>query len=429
MLTNTSIPWTATILGSTTYSLQGVSASTTKLELSSSIYSLYSYIEWSFMANPSFMESGLLSIGTTIEFTFQPEGDDPIILDYGILSIVNGPGGNAQTLGQLYTLVLVTEWYFDQFIDSHCYQGNCSTIVKQMFDTDFKGNFDMYYGEMKDTNESLTSIRYRTHMSQGNFIESRIREAIAGQNNCSAYIYTNLHNKFEMVDFLLIDTLQHYTAIDPSNPDLASYSNQITDSNKSKYMIYMMGLVPKFNTSKDHQLWQLVNPGSMWLYRNTLGTVKHPIDYPPLIPMVNPPKNKLFAAINNSKDLKSISKIYIEESAEHYDDINSKIINKYTKDLHSEQYIDVICYPNLNLDIGRICDLHILKSSGSNSPGEGINPTSKSSIFNQEYLIESISHVFVGIKATTHMTLSITKMSYDNINEIGNYLDLNTLIS
>jgi hypothetical protein len=417
MLPSTTIPWTAVVKGSTDFLIDGISATTTKLELSASVYSLFSYIEWSFMADSGYMESGMLSIGTMVEFTFYPSGSDPIKITYGILSVTNGPGGNATTLGQAYSLILISGWYFNQFIGSHAYKGTIYDIIMKMFKDDYNNTFESNYGQITKTYDNENLIRYRTHMSQGKFIEERLRDYMVGQDKSSSYVYTNIQNKFEIVDKVLLGTLSKYNAIDYSSPDLASFNTDIGDANKSKFMVFATGIIPKLNTSEEHQLWQLVNAGSMWLYRDYTGSVKISSDAPILNAMVNKVNNKLFAPVSSSKNIDKISKLYINDSGEYYSDINNSIINKYTKDLQKEMKLEIFCYPNISIDVGRICSLYLLNNSA------------KPSIFSQDYLIESVSHIFKGIKCHSHMTVSTTGLNYEKIGDIGDYLDLNSLVA
>lgn len=424
---NSSIQWTATV--ETTNGdivLPNIAASTQKLEISASVNSLYLYGEWIFSVSPvvdtssltqtgypglnNLMENGYLSIGTIIRFEFADQNGILTTIRMGILKVMNGPGVDTIGLAQSHGLILISPWFFFQQVLSNAYQGSVSTIIKSIIETEFTGLTNaMVLGQTIDTADNANEIRYRTHMTLGKFIESRLVQYALGRDmtvpnaGSPTFIYTNIDNGFEIVDYKEIPLLNKYFAIDPSHPDLPQYKQLFDDSTKSTSILLMTSLIIELGNKG---LWELSSPSLRMMYHLD-GSVKGINDDPVLVPLTPISENK-FEYITNTKDPSLPTKVYLDDSQHDYEEISTETSYKYARAMMENHQFNIICLPNLNIQVGRFCELYISDKSSSTP-----------SIFSQDYLIEVVSQVFRGYRCQTQVRLTTPTNTFTKATSIS----------
>ena len=427
---NTIIPWTATVLAPNgNILLPGVAASTEKLEISASVNSLYIFGEWIFSTSPvttaggvpiqaqaigNLIEAGLISVGTTIEFNFAPTDGVPTILDLGVLAILNGPGPDAISLAPSYRIILISTWYFAQVIGSHAYQGSVSSIIIDMMNSEVIGvspNSTLIWGETIDSKDNPMFTHYRTMMTPGKFMEERLIMYVKGNEGTPTFVYSNIDDRFEIMDYHRLASLPSYTAIDPSHPDLPNYQDIFNDPTQSTSMILTIGMILDYNKGK-RELWALSSPSSVFMY-HIYGAVKEGPDDPVLVPLstIDPQK---WEYITNTKDPNAITKVYLDDSLHDYEEIATEASYEYAKALMDSRSFTLVCLPNLNVKIGRACSLHITNRNESTA-----------SLFFQDYLISEVSQLFVGLRCHTHITLTAPTQIYTSLSDVAGYFNRN----
>lgn len=410
----TSLIWSAVILGEGTsdsdYNLEGIMTSTKKLEVSSSIQHLYLYGEWVFSGGANLIEDGHLAIGKKILFKIVPESSSTLVYDLilSIISISNGPGSSTTYLGETYTLTLISPWYFDQKVKSKAYKGNTTTIVKKIIQEELVGSFDSYL--LAESTDPSSVTRYRTLMTPGRFIEERLKTHYVG------FTYINIKNEFEMMNMTAMSQLDPYVFIDPSNPNLANFSNWLNDEQKSLRMVYMNGMIFKMNTTKEKELWSILSP-SYYYMSHLKGDVIKTIPTAPteygLIPLSGTIK-KGFTVVKPSNTVSESSKTFTDDSFRNYNDGAIMRQNKYFNDLMDCHQVIVTAFPNVNLQVGRLAYLFI----------SGITETNPS-VLSSTYVITEVSHVFQANRVIMHVTLKSSAIQYEDENRIMKFFHVN----
>lgn len=414
-----SIPWEATIVGTETV-LSGIALTTSRLELSASIFNSFVYGEWSFTANASFFEESLLYIGCKIRFTFVTQiGKKDFYLS--ILSISNGPGGStglgyestdlkggsASTVAMLYSIKLVSPWYFDQIALSKAYRGSVSSIINTILSEELDSSFSNK-AEIIQSIDNKNIIRYRTFMTPGKFIDLRLRPVVEGTRSSSCFIYTRLNDTFCVKDYNQMGIDTGFISIDTHNPLMSQYLT--LQSEHPEQLFYPTSII--FDINNSGKLWWLANPGSLWYYRGVNGLVKSPGVEPELTPATTNEGSSTYIPVSKDKNMDNPSYLYTDENMDYYDDTYNRISNLYTKDLMDAQCIQLNGYPNMNIDIGMMSSLMLTLP----------NDRSKESLYNQKYIVTEISHVFKAHKGFTQVTLATPNMIYADKTKLNNYL-------
>jgi hypothetical protein len=380
-------------------SLEALTITTDKLELSSSIYSLFAYGEWIFRGDPSLLEDKIIVEGRKLKFVFKTNTED-VTKYMSIFSFINGPGVSATSMGEAYFCTLISPWYFSQYSKSLAYYGSISETIKSMITSEILGAFNNIF--IDKTYDEMNAVHYRTKMTQGKFIESLKKQAI-GKDNKAIFMFTTCENNFYIKEYSEnIDTT--ITAIGLSHKDLPSYQNQInTYPNK---FVFMNALQLKFNKDKE-DAW--LEAGAGLSYVSALqGRVKG-ISEEPLLPILSPNQTQAFAPLLKSKG--AISKVYSDDSLLPYSHIFSETINMQSYSLMKAHVLDLFCLPQVFVIPGKFCHLHITKED-----------TNKESLFSRNFMIESVSHIFTGMKGSTTVSISSPGISYDDVEKVEGLL-------
>jgi hypothetical protein len=428
------IPWKASLLNTAGnyVELPELISSTDKLEIYTSVEELYTTMNWVFRASSDFLDDftvNNISVGTSVYFEFvSGRGPTTSNMEFKVLSITNGPGISATTLGTSYNLLLISPWYFSQFIDSKAYIGNIPTILTQMFKEDHI--YDTGTGldvisnlriggqtegivDLSKASSDPPAPRWRTMMKQGEFIQKRLKKYYRGIDNTSSFMFTNTDNAFEILSYSDMKKMDSYVAIDYSNPQVSAYANQISDSYYSQFILFPHQIILGINTSESRNLWDISTQALIYFNRNRT-YIKAYNDAPTLSPLGNDKTGK-FIFINGSKSNAFITKVYSDDTLHDFDDIYSMKINEYNEDLLNAHVLTLVCYVNLSILAGRKCTLQITQNDGS--------PT----LFAQDYIITEVVHLFGGnnkktsasATAKTILTLQTTSFEYQTTSSVS----------
>lgn len=412
--TNNIIPWSASLKNTSgvIVELGGIAIATTKLEIHTDIESLFTTIDWMFTASSDLIDQyqiNNISIGTPIYFRFSQTNNSTnttIDRNYKVLSITNGPGMSATTLGTVYHLVLINSWYFDQFIDSKAYFDNVSSILSDIFNNDFKNSFT---GLRISNSSDPPAIRYRTMMKQSDFITLRLLPYLLGANKTSSFVFTNTDNFIEVLSYYDMTQTDIYLAIDLSNPHIAAFKDMINDPVSSQYVIYPTVVTLSINESQSRNLWDISLPAFAYPYRNPR-YIKTYIDEP-VMQVLGYDKDNRFTFVNSQKN-SNYTKVYLSDSLRSPDDIFSMKSNEYMKDLRQAHHVELTCLPNLNILAGRQCYYYLTQSDQS------------ASVFAQSYIIKEVTHIFEGMQARTLLSLNTTSFDFANTANISTLFSL-----
>lgn len=415
---NNSIPWAAYLKDNTglLQELGGISLGTTKLELYTSVEEMYSTVDWVFKASSDLIDNFVItniSIGSEIFFEFSqqntPDGKT-INRSFKVLSITNGMGLGASTLGTTYNLVLISPWYFDQFLASKAYYGTVSQIVTEMFTDDLVNVQGTRIEESQDT----PAIRYRTFMKQGDFIQQRLRKYLIGSKNTSSYVFTNTDDYFEVTSYSTMGKQNIYLAIDLSNTHIAAFQDMINDPVSSQYVIYPHSVLLEINNDPSRNLWDVALPALSYPYKYPRYVKTYKDN--PVIQVLGYDNSNRFSFINLTKN-SNYTKIYLLDSLRHESDLFAESLNEYLQDLRHAHKITLVCHPNMNILVGRQCYYYINQSDGSPS------------VFAQSYIIKEVTHILEGLQARTEITMEITSFDYTTVPDVSTLFSLSSTVT
>jgi hypothetical protein len=399
------IPWTASMVDFEDSMFDGILLRTEKLEISSSIRSLFVVGEWIFSANPSMFEIGIFNIGRKINFTFYPPGDESISIHLSILTVNDGPGSSVSLLGGLFSLKLISPWYFDQLPLSKAYRGTTSDVIAQLIAEELSNSFNstsitQTYDDKK--------IRYRTLQKVSTFLEKRVVPYMKGQDNSASFLFTNDKNDFELLDYPSLMAYPEYIALDYTSTIKNNYHDELLDKEKSKQFFYPQSMIFNINNTEEADLWDLRNAALIYLNRPDLSIHDEQSTENALKPLMMNSTNKFSPIVPDIISTPLVSRFIINDNLEVYDDIYSKTINEVTKRLMKGHQIDLVGFPNLWLKVGRPMLLEI----------ETVKESNVKSVFSQKVPIATISHVFKQSQCMTYITCEVPAFQYTDKNSV-----------
>ena len=419
---DSAIPWGATIMSPNKGEIEvGAAAiSTGKLEISASVYSQFVYGEWLCTFDSTTIEDGIVAIGTKIRFRFRPNNSPVVDIFLSVLSIEISSVTDAQHVGTAFSFVLVSPWYFDQVSISRAYKGRMSDIIKQLVTDELGSSFSTPIEKtVIVSNENPESNRYRTEMTPSTFFEKRLRPHMRGNGDTAIFMYTNIKHEFEFIDYPAMVAKQSYTAIDFSHPHLNAFADKITNAKLTSFMIYPRSDHIKLNTKKERDLWALCNPALLYMYH--LGGQTKTANDDPVLKWLSTNIDQRFTFVRKDVVPALQTKTYLDDSFHDYQDLYAEVLNDYNKRLIENQSIGMVCLPNINIDIGRLCTRYITKFQTNEVITAQFATTTKNeipSLFKQDYIITEVSHVFRGIRGVSYVTLGVPAFKYTHKQDV-----------
>lgn len=366
---------------------------TSKLQISSEIDSLFPYVEWVVGISPALMDNGTFAIGKTIEFIFNKAYKKT----FRVFKISAIPSMNTSSIPDNYTITLVSPWYFDQTVGSKIYYGTTSEILEQIAKT-----FSTLKKPVCIKAPGQQLFRYRTYQTEGAFIDERIRPYFSGESNHTAsFIYVNDEQGFFATDEQAIfsSNLQAY-AINPDHPHKDVFTQVYQDEKKLDRLFFIRS-IGLFNNKND-MLWANSKPSTMYL-SSVPGQYK-PASTPSVFSTL---LEETFLPITASKDVSTSTKIVMDDSSRVYGDVKAQAQNEIKQGLFDSQGLTLIGDMNLDIQVGQAIQVYV-------EAIRDINDYSMPSVYSQTYVISSLDHLISGSQGQTHVTCSCSAFSYDD---------------
>jgi len=310
----------------------------------------------------------------------------------GVLSFKNGPGVHSKELGQMYEVLLVSPWYFNQKIKSKAYKGKISEIIEEAVSEDLPS---LSYNINESWDEPV--VRYRTNQTIASFIEDRLKKSIKGKDSSLSFMFTDIFERFQVSSYNDLEAkYEMYLAIDPTSEGISAFSTWLEDDNLFNRIFFINKISLLSNRGSPQQpAWAYSNPKIIYNTRS-LGITKK----------IEPSKlsftsKKRFNLIVESKNInKDTTKVFMDDSLNNYDEIENKITNVINEERNNSFKLELL--GNITFDIvpGRLIYLYIVSSEKT------------ASIFSQKYLISEVVHTFVKTRANTTITISKPALDY-----------------
>jgi len=378
-------------------SLHKLILTTTKLEFSSSIHSLFAYGEWAVSTSPSFLEDKIPVIGRALKFVLT---DNVGVLTYymNILSVVNISGSSSSTVGEAFQLTLISPWYFAQKIGSGAYKGNVGSIIKNIISTELIEKI-AYQDIMSPTYEK-GSTYYRTKMTPAKFFDSIAVNAL-GENNKATFLYTDVENRITLKSHVITEA-EETVAISLDHPQMSSYQDLAkTSPGKVINPMAMTIVINKIN-GQSGDLFLDSDPTFSFVYPLSGMSFKDKDPGKKLKDIINNHRKWFYYMIDKKNER---TRVIASKTGYNTNSILQPFINTQSKLMMKYHQIILVTLPNIRVTLGKFCDLKLIR--------DAITP----SIFGKKYIIESISHVFQGFKLNTVITLSSPGISYEEDSE------------
>lgn len=375
---------------------------TSKLQISSNINSLFPYIDWDVRIDPAMMDRGVFAIGKTIEFIF----DKTNIRTFRVLKVSAIPTLNTLSIPDTYTITLVSPWYFEQKIGSKIYYGKNTDILQEVAQT-FSSTIKKVFCIPASEKESKLS-RYRTYQTEGVFIDERVRPFFTGvSNHVASFIYVDEMQQFFATDEqeIFSSDLQNY-AINIDHPHSEVLDSIRADPRKAERIIPIRGL-GLFSNLND-ALWANSKPSTMYM-----SSVPGQIKPATTLPVFSSLSAGTFLPITGSKS-SNTTKIVMDDSQRVYSDIKATAQNIVKGDLFDSQGLVITSDLNLNVTVGQSVQVYV---EATRSP----NDTSKPSIYCQMYVISKVDHLIAATRGQTVFTCNCSAFSYDDAKTVLNY--------
>lgn len=393
---------------------------TSELSISAGVDSLYATGSWTLYGGSSLLESGTFIVGRRIDFEFRTAFGSSVIKKPMCIYKVIGQGGtSARVVPGVFQILLVSPWYFNQKIDSKAYVGRVSDILRQMKDDELapRQSFNSY--NIWDSADDEDSIRWRTLMTPGKFIETRLKQYMKGEDFCPSFIYVDDYNEFNAISIKYISTLTKYKAI-PMGLEIGEGSG-ITPDN--------IIVFNEIQSSFDGEiLWKNINPGITYNYgmidSAPARKIKTPLEdtLSKITPMLSGKPGYTFVTTNRSFFPEEYSRIITDDSSRPRADVINGLMYHYGHEILSGISINLVCdYCDKNI-LGKFVNLN-LDSDELNEPG---NPVSPSIYTHTDWLCSKVSHVFQGVTSRTAVTLTAPSLEEgaSSNRKSSNYLKL-----
>ena len=394
--------WTITSLDSAT-DLTTLVGSTQKLQLTCSVNELYPYIEWTVDTPPTFIEQGLMVVGSKLLFTFNEERSQTQVACRVTIDSFQYVNMNADlSAPSTITFKLTTPYKFLDEIACKAYYGNVKEIIEQLYKEEL-APIGALSGLKIATGIDTPMKRFRTYQTTKEFIETRLADSYRGEEETYTYIFTNLSNVLYAyhVNGALRD-LPMYYCFHEGNHNTEYLANLTQSASSAPFVSMMQGVALYINEKQN--LWQVANSGISMLYRTN--TAKKIRDFPVFRmfpPMDNGVDEMLPITASKAKEYEHLTKVYMMDDQNDYSKEYTALAMQRNQDLFAALRAEVVLDLNLNINAGHICKLF--------PPSFKANTPILASIFEGNWLISEVSHVFQGTKGKTYLTLQATSLT------------------
>lgn len=383
---------------------------TSRLEFSESKDSLFCYGLWTLNLGSNYLDKSYFSIGTELLFSITTESYGTKTIAMSILSMSLSLSTGGQSLPDVYTIEMVSPWYFNQQVNSVAYRGNGSSIIQQVLQ-EFPSSL-LSKPISVSTSIDTANTRYRTFQTQDAFLRSRVLPYTQGVLNSSFFIMGSLGSTIEALSYEDIRLKGKSVLISRAHPDFRNIGSKVYSTLEVPEAIVLVNLSVNINTSENHNLWHLANsklialdPFSPSLLQGVSDSV--------LPPLGRDHARRRFSPIKNSASSTEVGYPIFDESLQSPSDILSRALHKQSFLLRKEHIFTAIVEPNLNIQSARLASVKLITNEGAPS------------IYSQDFLISGVSHVIdSNSQIVSTLYLDTTSFSYTNEEDVRNIVHL-----
>lgn len=368
----TQVLWSVQSLQNSSIDLSSCVVSTEKLQITTSPFSLYPYVEWQCKVPEGLLEAGFFNVGNLFKFSFpQSDGKTFVIRTYGILTLTVGTLEDPSTLSTLMSFTLTSPAYFQQTIKSKAYKGIASTILTQLLTEDFP----TVEKSISTTFEKQPLSLYRTQQTPFNFIQKRLLSYCTGENRGAYFIYGAGDGSIRGRS--LSDMTQEHTNTVVMSESSTRYSEYL----KRKDIRIVPAYSIELSTKED--LWSSLDTSFSHILRYNM-SVKQDGEAPKIDPFTrsNVTRNA-FALVNPERE--DYTKAVLDDSLNTYSNLYSETTQSQIRTLLQAQTLRVVGNIDLDLEVGD-SSIIVLDKQTEN----------KLSIFSGTYPIISLTKMFQG---------------------------------
>ncbi len=377
--------------------------STQKLQLTCNVGSLYPYIEWVVDVPPSYIEAGLLIVGSKLIFTFNEEKLATQIVVAAQIDSFQYVSMNVDTsAASTVVFKMSTPYKFLDEVECKAYYGNVREILETVCNEELIPCGAI--SALKVVKGIDTPMkRFRTYQTTKEFIETRLADSYRGEEETYSYIFTDLSNTMYAYHTQgALTELPIYYCFHEGNHNLAYLAELSKIKTAAPFISMMQGLAIYVN--EKGTLWQAANAGISMLYRTNTPKKLHDFPVFRMFPPMDIEQNEMLPiTASKSKDYSSLTKVYIMDDQNDYSKEYTALSTLRNEELFSALRIEVVTDMNLNINAGHICKLF--------PPSFKATAPILASIFEGNWLISEVSHILQGTKGKTHLTLQATSLT------------------
>lgn len=374
---------------------------TDKLQVSSNIGSLYSYVSWVVRLDPAYVTKGYFATGKKFEFSFGPTDHR----EFCVLRCVGSPTAQTQSIPDKYEVVLVSPWYFEQTVGSKIYYGSVSQVLDQIVSNE-KFSFK---NKTLESGIDIANKRYQTLQTEGSFIENRVKEYYTSSDRSPSFIFVNDQHEFVATNESAILSMPARSyAISIESPSVSVFNDIFQEYDKFSRLLKLRFI--SFSYNKNDKLWPASNAAIAYTTPN--GQIKHSTSEP----FVGTFRPGQFLPVVVEKDLsiKQATSIYIDDSCQNYSDILARAQNEVMTNIMMGQGWVLAGDLNTNLKVGTPIDIYV---EDARITGD----ETYRSVFAQTMVIVALDHKLSGLKGQTIATCAVSSFSYSDPEQVIPY--------
>ena len=398
--------WSVNAVGDRSFDLSSLVMATQKLQLTSSVTSMYPYIEWTVDIPLNYIEEGYFIVGSGFDFTFNDEKTQgQFVYTFYIDSFTYTEISSDASAPVTATFILTTAYKFVDEIECKAYYGNVREILQKMATEELipsKAIKGLSVVKGIDT----PMKRFRTYQTTESFIMSRLADSYRGEEETFTYIFTDIESQmYAYHTYGALNELPIYHCFHQGNHNIEKLGQLSEVATSKPYVSLMEGMAVYINTNRD--LWQAANAGISMLYRTN--TAKRLDDFPVFRmfpPMDLGKKEMLPMASWKPKTYDHLTKVYIMDDQNDYSKEYTALSANRNLDLFKALRIEVLTDMNLNFRAGHILKLY--------PPAYKNTAPILASMFEGNWLISEVDHILQGVKGKTHLVLQSTSIVQRN---------------
>lgn len=376
---------------------------TQKLQLTSSVGSMYPYVEWVVDMPLNYIEEGYLIVGSGLNFTFNDEkSQSQFTYTFYIESFQYREITADVSAPVTVSFILTTSYKFLDEIKCKAYYGNVREILEQVTTEEL-----IPAGAIKKLKVvkgiDTPMKRFRTYQTTEGFITSRLADSYRGEEETFTYIFSDLDtNMYAYHVYGAINELPIYHCFHSGNHNIEKLSALADTKNARPYMSLMEGMSASINLNRD--MWQAANAGISMLYRTNTAKKLNDLPVFRMFPPMDIGKHEMLPMESwKKKTYDHLTRVYIMDDQNDYSKEYTALSSNRNLDLFKSLKVEVITDINLNIKPGHIMKLY--------PPSYKMTAPILASMFEGNWLISEVDHLFQRVKGKTHIVLQSTSIA------------------